>query len=242
VQDLTRALARPIESRRWAMVIDTRRCIGCHACTVACIAQHALPVGVAYRTVPVATPAWGTFFMPMNCMQCENAPCIDAANAVVGGSMSRRPDGIVTIDYTRMKGRAVFDAADRACPYSGALSYDAGVTWTEGTPASQPYDALASNEYGEAWSRAQTKGATRKCHFCIDRIEANLLPACVATCTGQAMHFGDISDDQSLVAELLATTSTTRIENGAHTSPRVYFVNEMLNDKPVIAACQFCHV
>jgi len=245
VQDLERALTRPIETRRWAMLIDPRRCIGCHACRVACIAQNGLPVGVSYRTVPEVEsgtfPAVERFFMPANCMQCENAPCIAAANAVVAGSMGRRPDGIVTIDYARMKGQKVFKAAKKACPYATALYYDTGRNWTAGTPSLQPYDKRPSHEYGATWSRAKTKGTTRKCHFCADRIDAGMLPACVATCTGQAMHFGDLSDSESLVAELLGTTETIRIEKGASTSPRVIYVNESLAETPVMT-CQTCHV
>ena len=245
VQDLERALTRPIETRRWAMLIDPRRCIGCHACTVACIAQNGLPVGVSYRTVPEVEsgvfPAVERFFMPANCMQCENAPCIAAANAVAAGSMGRRPDGIVTIDYTRMKGQRVFKAAKKACPYATALYYDSGRNWTAGTPALQPYDKRPSHEYGATWSRAKTKGATRKCHFCSDRIDAGMLPACVSTCTGQAMHFGDLNDPDCLVNERLGTTETMRIENGASTAPRVIYVSESLAETPAMT-CKSCHI
>jgi len=250
VKDLDRALARPLDARRWGMVIDLRRCIGCHACTAACIAENRLPAGVSYRSVPEVEsgtfPTLQRFFMPTNCMQCENAPCVAAANGVVSGAMGRRPDGIVTIDYTRMKGRAVFEAASKACPYSQALYFDEGRNWTDGTPALQPYELRPSREYGRAWSRAQTKGTTRKCHFCIERIEQGLLPACVATCTGQAMHFGDLADDESLVSERLRTTKTWRLENGASTSPRVFYVEELLeavrplNLEPPVS-CRSCH-
>ena len=245
VQDLQAALTRPIETRRWGMLIDTRRCIGCHACSAACIAQNGLPVGVMYRQVPEVEsghyPAVQRFFMPTNCMQCEHAPCIKAANAVVPRAMKRRPDGIVTIDYARMKGRAVFRAAKRACPYAGALKYDTGRNWTAGTPALQPYETLPAREYGRTWSRANTKGATRKCHFCIDRIDAGMLPACVSTCTGQAMHFGDLNDAGSLIAERVLATETIRIEHGAGTSPRVIYVNESVKGTTA-KTCQSCHV
>ena len=30
----------------FAFVIDNRKCIGCHACTVACKSEHQVPVGV----------------------------------------------------------------------------------------------------------------------------------------------------------------------------------------------------
>ena len=34
---------------RYGFVIDQNRCIGCHACTVACKEEHQVPVGV-FRT------------------------------------------------------------------------------------------------------------------------------------------------------------------------------------------------
>src|SRR6266700_3262546 len=38
-----------IKIMKYAFVIDQRKCIGCHACTVACKAEHDVPIGV-YRT------------------------------------------------------------------------------------------------------------------------------------------------------------------------------------------------
>ncbi|MER3513058.1 MAG: (4Fe-4S)-binding protein, partial [Chloroflexota bacterium] len=48
-EELKRALAKPREQRRWVMVIDLRKCVGCSACTIACIAENKLPPGVVYR-------------------------------------------------------------------------------------------------------------------------------------------------------------------------------------------------
>ncbi len=31
---------------KFGFVIDNRKCIGCHACTVACKSEHDIPVGV----------------------------------------------------------------------------------------------------------------------------------------------------------------------------------------------------
>ncbi|MEX2486189.1 MAG: hypothetical protein WD377_01095, partial [Nitriliruptoraceae bacterium] len=45
-RDLKKAMAKPVEERSWIMVIDTRKCIGCHACTIACVAENNLPPGV----------------------------------------------------------------------------------------------------------------------------------------------------------------------------------------------------
>lgn len=238
--DLRRALARPAETRRWAMVIDIRRCTGCNSCTVACIAENNLPPGVRYRTVGEVEdgvyPTVRRFFMPTNCMQCSKAPCIAAANKVVPGSMSRRPDGIVAIDYAKMKGRAVFEAASQACPYPDSLWYDEGGNYTDGTPAVQPYEARAAVEYGRPWSRKETAGSTRKCHFCAQRLDAGMLPACVSTCTSQAMHFGDLNDPKSLVSEILTKHKSIRLGAGKGADPAIIYVD----DDPA-QTCLVCH-
>src|SRR5690606_17666564 len=49
--ELRRALAKSSAERRWVMVIDLRKCVGCHACTISCVAENKLPPGVVYRPV-----------------------------------------------------------------------------------------------------------------------------------------------------------------------------------------------
>src|SRR3990172_9202490 len=91
--DLRRALKKPVEQRRWVMVINTKRCTGCYACVVACMAENGSPPGVAYRRVGEVEsgeyPQVARTFMPTNCMHCENPPCMKAAPA---GAITKRPD------------------------------------------------------------------------------------------------------------------------------------------------------
>ncbi|MDR7419334.1 MAG: 4Fe-4S dicluster domain-containing protein [Armatimonadota bacterium] len=249
-RELHRALGKPMEQRKWTMVIDTRRCIGCDACTVACIAEHGLPPGVSYRTVPKVES--GTFpdvqgwYMPTNCMQCDKPPCLPAANAVSPGAITKRPDGIVAVAYEKFT-RKAFEAAARACPYKGSLSFDQGRYWTQGTPALQAYETRPKVEYGRAWTRmngALPIGAGRKCHFCLQRIEAGLLPACVATCIGGAMYFGDANDDQSLVAEIRRQQKPMRLNESLGTEPNVYYVGAASRQTMPVStpeSCQACH-
>jgi tetrathionate reductase subunit B len=239
-QDLKRALQKPIAQRKWKMVIDAQKCIGCNACAVACIAANNLPPGITYRKVIVLEdgdyPDVRSYYMPTNCMQCENPPCVKAANDVIEGSMSVREDGIVAINYSKMKGKKVFQAAKKACPYSFALYYDEGKNYTDDTPAVQPYERTTAFEYGKEVSRRDTKDRTRKCHFCIDRIERGILPACVSTCTGGAMMFGDINDPRSLVSEYLNANDSFKVNEYKKTLPSVFYIHDKLDQ-----SCLKCH-
>jgi molybdopterin-containing oxidoreductase family iron-sulfur binding subunit len=79
--DMARAMQKPVDQRRWVMVIDLRKCVGCHSCTISCVAENHLPPGVVYR--PVLEEEIGTFpnvtkrFLPRPCMHCDNPPCAD---------------------------------------------------------------------------------------------------------------------------------------------------------------------
>lgn len=235
--DIRRALQKPIEQRGWIMVVDGRKCVGCKACVVACVAENVLPPGVTYRSVPEieygSYPEVKKYPMPTQCMQCDKPPCLPAANAIAPGSISKRPDGIVAIDYTKFRGLAAFEAAAKACPYR-ALYYDDGTFYTQDTPALQAYEQTVGHDYGRHWVREPGKasdppaGGGRKCHFCLHRLNAGLLPACVSTCIGRALYFGDKNDAQGLVSELLAKnpTKVLRIRENQGTEPRVHYLTD----------------
>ena len=242
--DLERALAKPIEQRKWTMFIDIEKCVGCNACTVACMAENNLPPGVSYRKVFDSEfgeyPDVQRFFMPTNCMQCENAPCISAANDVVADAMGRRPDGIVTIDYEKFRGRKVFEAAKKACPYT-ALYYDEGKYYTGGTPVIEQYEKRTVVEYGKEVNKGDMRGVGRKCHFCLHRIDSGILPACVATCLGQAMYFGDANDSEALVTQKVKLQSNHIVKEKAGTHPRIPYTFGNADPSKVKEICKTCH-
>lgn len=222
--ELRTAMAKPVEERRWQMVIDTRKCVGCHACTVACIAENKLPPGVVYR--PVLTETFGDYpnvqmrFFPRPCMQCEEPPCVPVCPV---NATHKRPDGIVAIDYDRCIGCRYCVVA---CPY-GARTSDFGLDYTDGTPARQPYERLANHEYGADWNRenhGSPVGNARKCHFCLHRIEAGLLPQCVTTCIGRATYFGDANEPTSMVSQLARLPNQVRLLEQHNTKPTVFYL------------------
>jgi len=214
--DLDRALKKPSSQRRWAMVIDIRRCVGCHACTVSCKAENKTPPGVDYRFVKDVEdgeyPEPIHLFMPGLCMQCDNPKCVSACEQ---GAIAKRPDGIVAIDYDKCGGCS----SDPPCPYD-LIFKDTGEYYSDGTPTRQPYETADCFEYGDREGRKNKIGKCRKCHYCLHRLEAGMLPACVTTCIGEANFFGDLNDSRSLVAEKAA-------ESG------IYFLEEALGTKPI---------
>ena len=100
---------------KWAKVIDQRKCIGCHACTIACKAEHQVPLGVTrtfVKQVETGTfPSVRRHFQVTRCNQCDNAPCVAACPT---SAMYQRPDGIV--DFNR-KTCIGCKACIAACPY-----------------------------------------------------------------------------------------------------------------------------
>jgi len=108
---------------RYGFAIDHRRCIGCHACTVACKQEHGVELGV-FRTW-VKYIEQGTFpdarryFSVLRCNHCDDAPCVEICPV---GALYKREDGIVDFDPQRCIG---CKACLNACPYD-ALYIDPG--------------------------------------------------------------------------------------------------------------------
>ncbi len=100
---------------KYAFVIDQRKCIGCHACTVACKAEHDVPIGV-YRTWVKYVekgefPNSRRYFLVNRCNHCDDAPCVTICPTK---ALFKREDGIVDFDSSRCIG---CKSCMQACPY-----------------------------------------------------------------------------------------------------------------------------
>jgi Fe-S-cluster-containing dehydrogenase component len=111
---------------KWGMVIDITKCNACYSCFIACKDEY---WDNDYPPYSAAQPRHGQFwidlvkkergacpwvkvaYIPVLCMQCDNAPCVKAAK---NRAVYKRPDGIVIIDPKKAVGqRQIVDA----CPY-----------------------------------------------------------------------------------------------------------------------------
>jgi molybdopterin-containing oxidoreductase family iron-sulfur binding subunit len=224
---------KPVKRKyHYGMVIDTRRCVGCRACVLACKAENKTPPGVSYTVVfeqildnrPNDKPV----FMTKPCFHCEYPPCVDVCP--VSATYKREQDGIVVIDYERCIGCRY---CMTACPYS-ARWFDFG----ENYPAVEektPWAEVPSPEYNQYRKRENDQspiGNVRKCTFCLhlqdekgqyNKAEGRW-PACAKTCTGKAIHFGDFNDPNSEVSILLRERQYIRLKEELGTSPNVYYL------------------
>lgn len=99
----------------FGFIIDNRKCIGCHACTVACKSEHQVPVGVNRTWVKYIEkgefPDTRRLFSVMRCNHCADAPCVEICPVT---ALYTREDGIVDFDNRRCIG---CKACTQACPY-----------------------------------------------------------------------------------------------------------------------------
>jgi Fe-S-cluster-containing dehydrogenase component len=232
--ELKKALHKPVNSRHWVMVIDLRKCVGCHACTIACVAENKLPPGVVYRQVVEEElgryPNVSMRFIPRPCLQCDEPPCVPVCPV---GATYKRPDGVVAMDYERCIGCRY---CMNACPYNSRY-FDFGFSNYDNSPDADGLifgkstggilEDLPSFEYGKTQPRQRERspiGNVRKCHFCLHRVEIGELPACTTTCIGRATYFGDSNNPESLVSELIAKPNVMRLREELGTEPKVYYL------------------
>ena len=100
---------------RYGFVIDQTRCIGCHACTVACKEENGVPLGVFRTWVKYIErgefPGTQRRFAVLRCNHCDSAPCVTICPT---RALFRRPDGIVDLDHEACIG---CKSCLQACPY-----------------------------------------------------------------------------------------------------------------------------
>jgi Fe-S-cluster-containing dehydrogenase component/Ni/Fe-hydrogenase subunit HybB-like protein len=209
--------------RRWAMVIDLRRCDGCQSvgkppqCTAACIQGHLAPEPMEWIQVyedPI--PGGGTQFVPTPCQQCQNAPCLNVCP--VGATFST-PEGPVLIDQARCIGCRI---CMEACPYDRRF-----FNW--GDPPI-PAESLFM-EYTPEHQTPAVRGTVMKCDFCPDMARAGRLPYCVQACPNNAIYYGDLEEDVATnrvdvvkLSRLLTENNTSRLKEHLGTEPRVYYI------------------
>jgi molybdopterin-containing oxidoreductase family iron-sulfur binding subunit len=216
---------KPVSQKRWAMVIDIRKCEqneNCTQCIKACNKAHNIPkinnpkdevkwiwkdkFDRAFLTQenPYLPRGLNHQAVLLLCNHCDNPPC---TNVCPTKATWKREDGLVMMDWHRCVGCRYCVAA---CPY-GSRSFN----WKDPRPFIQ-------GQHSDFPTRM--KGVVEKCTFCDERISRGRIPACVEACQAKAMAFGNLNDPDSDVRKLLSENFSIRRKPELGTSPEVYYL------------------
>jgi tetrathionate reductase subunit B len=85
-------------AKRYALVIDSKKCLNCKACVVACRAENKVPLAYNRPWINEETRgAWPKLmaaFQPEQCHQCAHPACVRVCPT---GASHQREDGIVVV-------------------------------------------------------------------------------------------------------------------------------------------------
>jgi molybdopterin-containing oxidoreductase family iron-sulfur binding subunit len=228
-KDVSISTVGPIPETLLAYALDISRCVGCRRCVYGCVEEnnqsrdpqiHWITVlqmekehGVDLHHAtpdynPETVPEPGKFYVPVQCQQCENPPCVKACP--VEATWKER-DGIVAIDYDWCIGCR---CCVTACPY-GARRFN----WKRpGLPAAEVNPAM--HYLG---NRPRPNGVVEKCTFCIQRSRAGRYPRCVDACPVGARKFGNQLDPSGEIRYILENKRVFILKKELNTSPKFYY-------------------
>jgi molybdopterin-containing oxidoreductase family iron-sulfur binding subunit len=236
---------KPEGPAAWAMSVDLNACIGCNACVVACQAENNIPVVGKQQVIHEREMHWlridryyegspvapASYFQPMLCMQCEQAPCevVCPVGATVHDS-----EGLNVMVYNRCVGTRF---CSNNCPYKvRRFNYFDFAQEEQRPPQARNPDVTVRG-----------RGVMEKCTFCLQRIaEARIAAdrdnqpvgdvktACQAACPTQAFTFGNMAAPESEVAKRKQSPLDYALLADQNTHPRVTYEARIRNPNPSI--------
>jgi len=219
----------PHEGVLFGYAINVSKCRGYRDCVQACVKENNLSRDTQYiRVIEMdrdstdlrhgdhyydheQVPVEGKYYLPMQCMQCSNPPCVKACPVE---ATWMEPDGIVVVDYDWCIGCRY---CMTACPYQARH-----FNW--GSP-DLPADEINTKTH-YLGNRPRPRGVVEKCHFCVQRTRDGRMPACQEACPTGARIFGNLLDPDSEIRYVLQHKAVFRLKEDLGTEPKFWYFRD----------------
>jgi len=215
----------------YGYAINISRCKGYRDCVHACVKENNLGRDSQMQYIrvlqldqgdfnlehsdhyyePETVPVEGKHYLPIQCMQCDDPPCVKACPVE---ATWMEPDGIVVVDYDWCIGCRYCMAA---CPY-----WARHFNWT--VPEIPAEEMNTNTHY--LGNRPRPRGVVEKCHFCIHRTRKGQQPACMEACPTGSRIFGNLLDPDSEIRYVLANKQVFRLKEDLGTEPKFWYFSD----------------
>ncbi|MFC1905053.1 4Fe-4S dicluster domain-containing protein [Chloroflexota bacterium] len=182
---------------KYGMLIDLESCTGCKACMTACKANNNIPFGEyegrEYYRIWPMEAERGTY--PYVIRNITPMLCMQCQD----------PPCLKT------------------CPIPGAIyRREDGIVLVDEVKCDGCKVCIPACPYGALYFR-KDRNIVDKCTLCVASIEQGGLPECVKTCPCDAMFFGDVTDPESRVSQLIKEWQAKPLNSEFGTNPLVYY-------------------